>query len=83
MMSSSPRRRKIAQALGVTHLDLLVATGEITEDELADSGKSGIVDIDPDDPRRHYVEINSRMPVDSVQFDLLEALFRRSREWER
>ena len=34
-------RRKLAKALRVTHLDLLIAAGEITENEIQDAGKEG------------------------------------------
>ena len=42
-------RRRLAKALGVSHLDLLVAAGEITPQELGTV--AGIVERDPDDPR--------------------------------
>lgn len=42
-------RRRLAKALGVSHLDLLVAAGEITSDELGTV--EGKVERDPDDPR--------------------------------
>lgn len=42
-------RRRLAKALGVSHLDLLVAAGEITEAELGTV--AGVVERDPDDPR--------------------------------
>lgn len=44
-------RRKIAKLLGVSHLDLLVAAGEISADEVTAAGASGIVTTDPGDPR--------------------------------
>lgn len=43
-------RRQIARLLGVSHLELLIAAGEIREDELA-SGQTGIAERTPDDPR--------------------------------
>ena len=43
-------RRNIARMLGVTHLEILIAAGEITEAELA-SGPTGITESNPDDPR--------------------------------
>lgn len=44
-------RRNIARVIGVSHLDLLVAAGEITAEELAASGHVGITESDPSDPR--------------------------------
>lgn len=38
-------RRQIAAAFGVSHLDLLVAAGELTEDEVA---AAGVVGVRPD-----------------------------------
>lgn len=40
-------RRRIAQALGVSHLDILKAAGEITDEELE---ATGIVGVKPDFP---------------------------------
>lgn len=39
-------RRRLAQALGVSHLDLLVAAGELTEDEIQAAGAEGVVTRD-------------------------------------
>lgn len=41
-------RRKLAAALGVAHLDLLIAAGEITDDEIAKSGVTGTVESSPE-----------------------------------
>jgi transcriptional regulator with XRE-family HTH domain len=49
-------RRRLAKALGVSHLDLLVAAGEITEDEIAKAGASGVVERDPHDRREQLIE---------------------------
>lgn len=47
-------RRRLAAALGVSHLDLLVAAGEITEAELGTS--VGVVEIADDDPRERAIQ---------------------------
>lgn len=41
-------RRRLARALGVSHLDLLVAAGEISEDEIGQVGAVGVVERDAD-----------------------------------
>lgn len=40
-------RRDLAKALGVSHLDMLIAAGEITEDEIRTAGVEGIAEPDP------------------------------------
>jgi transcriptional regulator with XRE-family HTH domain len=40
-MPNADLRRRLARTLGVSHLDLLVATGEITAEELAEVGMQG------------------------------------------
>lgn len=47
-------RRRLAAALGVSHLDLLVAAGEITEAELGTS--VGVVEVADDDPRERAIQ---------------------------
>lgn len=41
-------RRRLAAALGVSHLDLLVAAGEITREEIEPLGVRGTVEPDPE-----------------------------------
>lgn len=43
-------RRRIAQWLGVTHLDVLLMTDEIRPEEVEDAGKVGITRDDPSSP---------------------------------
>lgn len=50
-------RRRLAAALGVSHLDLLVAAGEITEDEIKKAGAEGVVEEDPDPLRAQLVDV--------------------------
>lgn len=67
-------RRRLAKALGVTHLDLLIAAGEITEGEVVVSGVSGVVEVDSDDPRTVYAEIIQRIPIKSQTFKTIRAV---------
>lgn len=41
-------RRRLAKALGVSHLDMLIAAGEITEDEIQPLGVQGVAHPDPE-----------------------------------
>jgi len=50
-LPSADVRRRLAQWLGVSHLDVLVMTGEITEEEVSATGKVGTVTPDPNDVR--------------------------------
>lgn len=53
-------RRRLAAALGVSHLDLLVAAGEITEAELGTS--VGLVERDDQDPRELLIDRIRELP---------------------
>lgn len=44
-------RRRLSKALGVSHLDLLVASGEITPEEIRDAGAVGVIEREPNDLR--------------------------------
>lgn len=46
--TSPDTRRRLAAALGVSHLDLLIAAGELTADEVVDAGKQAPVADDDD-----------------------------------
>lgn len=63
-------RRRLAKALGVSHLDLLVAAGEITPQELGTV--AGIVERDPDDPRQEFHEL-----LDTIRLDRQRVAFLR------
>ena len=54
-------RRRLAIALGVSHLDLLIASGEITEEEIAPLGVQGV--IEPDPVRAELMDALSRLPL--------------------
>lgn len=67
-------RRRLATALGVSHLDLLVAAGEITQAELGTV--AGIVEQDPTDPRLELVALVKRIRLTEDRTDGLRALLR-------
>lgn len=47
-LPGADHRRRLAKALGVSHLDLLIAAGEITQEELQSIGAAGVVEREPD-----------------------------------
>jgi transcriptional regulator with XRE-family HTH domain len=47
---SADVRRRLAQWLGVSHLDVLVMTDEIRPEEVAESGKVGVAAANGNDP---------------------------------
>lgn len=54
-------RRKLASALGVSHLELLVQAGEITQEELG--SEAGAVERNPDDPREQLIDMMRQTPM--------------------
>jgi transcriptional regulator with XRE-family HTH domain len=44
-------RRRLAQVLGITHIDLLIAAGELSAGEVQQAGVVGVPERSPDDPR--------------------------------
>ena len=80
-------RRRLAKALGVSHLQLLIAAGEITEQEIAATGAVGVIERDPNDRRERLIQRIREMPdgfgVDEgleVALGVLEAAVKRGRE---
>lgn len=67
-------RRRLAVALGVSHLDLLVAAGEITQAELGTV--AGLVEQDPTDPRLELVALLKRIRLSQDRETGLRALLR-------
>ena len=67
-------RRRLAAALGVSHLDLLVAAGEISQAELGTV--AGIVEQDPTDPRLELVQLVKQIRLTEDRTDGLRALLR-------
>ena len=56
-LPGAEHRRRIATALGVSHLELLIAAGEITEAEVTQAGAVGVIEHDPDDPTDDLVQM--------------------------
>lgn len=48
MLPSADSRRRLAKALGVSHLELLIAAGEILPEEVRAAGAEGVIERDPD-----------------------------------
>ena len=67
-------RRKLAKALGVSHLQILIAAGEITQAELGTV--AGIVEQDPTDPRLELVQLVKQIRLTEDRTDGLRALLR-------
>ena len=44
-------RRRIASWLGVSHLEVILLTGELTPDEITTAGMQGVTEADPNDAR--------------------------------
>lgn len=63
-LPGADKRRRLAKALGVSHLDLLVAAGEITQEELGTV--AGVVERNSDDPRERTVEWRYPEPFHSL-----------------
>ena len=66
-------RRRLAAALGVSHLDLLVAAGEITQAELG--SVAGVVERDPTDPRELLIERLRRLRLNEERIITLQGVF--------
>ncbi|MCC6314843.1 MAG: helix-turn-helix domain-containing protein [Thermomicrobiales bacterium] len=60
-LPGAAKRRRLAAALGVSHLDLLVAAGEITRDEIEPLGVRGTVEPDP--VRAELIASLNRLPL--------------------
>lgn len=54
ILPGADKRRRLAQALGVAHLDLLIAAGEITAEE---SGPTSTAPFSLDDPRSDILDL--------------------------
>ena len=60
-------RRRLARALGVSHLDMLIAAGELDRRELANESVMGVVERDPDDPRHQLTALAARLDHRKVE----------------
>lgn len=70
-------RRQLAKALGVTHLDLLIAAGEIRPDEIEEANKQGVTTLDPE-LQELFSEI-AQTHWDDDGIDMLKSLLRMTR----
>lgn len=69
-LPGASKRRALAKALRVPHIDLLIAAGELTEDEVPREG-APTEPFPEGDPRRKVVEVLPDVPdgdVDTVYF---------------
>jgi transcriptional regulator with XRE-family HTH domain len=71
-LPSADIRRRIAKALGVTHVELLIAAGELLEDEIATAGVVGVVHHDPNDPRQRLHRLIDDIAWTSEALDFVE-----------
>ena len=71
-LPGADKRRRLAKALGVSHLDLLVEAGEITREELGP--EVGRIERDPDDPRDQLAERIRFAPIDEGNVITLNAI---------
>jgi transcriptional regulator with XRE-family HTH domain len=65
-------RRRLAKALGVTHLELLIAAGELLEEEVATAGVVGVVEADPNDPRQRLHRLIDDINWSAESLDFVE-----------
>jgi transcriptional regulator with XRE-family HTH domain len=68
-------RRSLARKLGVSHLDLLIAAREITEDEIAKAGVEGVQPVDPE--RQALIDRLMRVRLTGDRGELLESILDR------
>lgn len=70
-------RRRLAKGLGVSHLDILVASGEIEPEEVQQAGAEGVIENDPDSAKSHMHGVIDRYAWDwedaLIADDLIES----------
>lgn len=66
-------RRRLARVLGVSHLDLLVAAGEITEEEIDATGAVPVVELDPTTPMARLAPLISQVPWNDERLEFVES----------
>ncbi|HXH79563.1 helix-turn-helix transcriptional regulator [Nocardioides sp.] len=69
-------RRRIAEAMGVSHLDLLIAAGELLPEEVTAAGKVGVVEEDADSPATVLVERLRSARLDAAQVEAIEIMLK-------
>jgi transcriptional regulator with XRE-family HTH domain len=70
-LPGADKRRKLAAALGVSHLDILVAAGEISEDEVHAAGVPKIPELDA--RRQRIIDLFLELPVHERYLTSLES----------
>lgn len=77
LLPNADLRRRLAHALGVSHLDLLIAAGEIAEDEIAYAGATtNVAREDPDSPAVKVCELARRVRWDESREGIIATLER-------
>ena len=75
-------RRKLAAALGLSHLDLLIAAGEIEPDEIRAAGAVAVPVVDPE--RQTLIDRILAIRLDGDRYealeDILDGFVRRDRK---
>lgn len=79
-LPSADIRRRLALAFGVSHLDVLVAAGEIFPSEIEQAGSTGVVEYRPDDPVRMITEAMKTARINQDRAGVMLAMIR---EWKR
>lgn len=74
-------RRRLAAALGVDHLDMLIAAGELTEDEIRSAGVSRPQEHDPE--RAALLDRLRRVRLRRDRIETLEAVLDRWLQFDR
>lgn len=67
-------RRRLARALGITQVDLLIAAGELTREELQQMGLAGVIERNPNDVRTMLHEAVDAVPNWSAARAIAETL---------
>lgn len=67
-------RRRLAKELGISHIDLLVAMGELEPSEVTAAGVVGVVEEDADSPRNYVHSVVDRYDWDDHQANVVAGL---------
>lgn len=79
-LPSADIRRRLALALRVSHLDILVAAGEILPLEIEQAGASGVIEEHENDPTRKVTEAMKTARINEDRAGVMLAMIR---EWKR
>ena len=69
-------RRRLAKALGVSHLDLLIAAGELLPEEVVAAGKVGVIEERADDLSVALVERLRHARLEPGQVEAIEIMLK-------